>query len=79
MTYEQISRQYGITIRVGARIQHRDTGCTGEVVGPRPKARKFVRVKYDHKREPIVTDPRRLLYLDLPISAQLPEIGGEAA
>ena len=71
MTYDSISRQYGITIRVGDRIRHRSTGCEGEVVGPRPKARKFVRVKYAHKAETVICDPRELVYLDAPVSAQL--------
>jgi hypothetical protein len=90
MTYEHVSREHGITIRVGDPVRHKEIGCNGRIVGPRPKAPDQVRVKWidapHHVRavssiaEPITTEePGDLIYLDLPVGAQLPEIGGEAA
>jgi hypothetical protein len=91
MTYEHISREHGITIRVGDPVRHKEIGCNGMVIAPRPKARDEVRVQWCDSPyaariaslecfQVITTEqPGDLLYLDLPVTAQLPEIGGETA
>jgi hypothetical protein len=77
MTYEHISREHGIAIRVGDPVRHKEMGLDGEILAPGPYYPGLVRVRWpDCITSEVPTD---LLYLDLPVTAQLPEIGGEAA
>lgn len=63
-SYDYVRRAYGVDPRVGARVQHTETGNHGEIVRESKSQAHYVMVKFDGRNFASPCHPTALKYAE---------------